>query len=93
MDQEPADELVRIERHRLVAAGSVDPIVPCDSGLWGGADRHRTAAKDPGATGREIPFSAASICGSGNSSKPRSISSNFGFPDQSRMDSLLKAHI
>ena len=27
VDQEPADELVRVERHRLVAAGSVDPIV------------------------------------------------------------------
>ena len=27
VDQEPADELVRVERHRLIAAGSVDPIV------------------------------------------------------------------
>jgi hypothetical protein len=26
-DQERADELVRVERHRLVTAGSVDPIV------------------------------------------------------------------
>jgi hypothetical protein len=25
VDQEPADELVRVERHRLVASGSVDP--------------------------------------------------------------------
>src|SRR5579864_8257757 len=27
VDQKPADELVRIERHRLVAAGSVDSVV------------------------------------------------------------------
>ena len=27
VDQKPANELVRVERHRLVAGGSVDPIV------------------------------------------------------------------
>jgi hypothetical protein len=39
MDQEPPDELVRLERHGLVAAGSLDPVVLVaerDAGCVGG---------------------------------------------------------
>src|SRR3979490_3318951 len=42
MDQEPPDELVRLERHGLVAAGSLDPVV-----LVVG----RTAGRNGGANG------------------------------------------
>ncbi len=53
VDQEPADELVRVERHRLVAAGSLDPVVL-------DLERHRPRVdRDQAAVGDRDPMGVA----------------------------------
>lgn len=60
MDEEPADELARLERHGLVAAGPLDPVVLAperDAGLVGG-DETAVGDCDPVGVARQIPISS-----------------------------------